>query len=152
MRSGSIRAPQDFGVGSPLVVCNITMQDLSGRPGLSIIYEHNRLIINWAMVRRKSSVALREQLLRQSWKEQVWGFFVGPHTWSSIAWWWGVSLTTLIWIFESWLTVGINNCLSSRNKEFREKCFLFFPKNLQLYPSEIKKKVCILNAVLLVLE
>lgn len=70
-----MRAHQDWGVRSPSVVYNITTQGLSGNPGLSMIYEHNRPITNWAMVRHKFNDALREQLLSQSYKEQEWGFF-----------------------------------------------------------------------------
>lgn len=154
MRSGYIWVLQERGVKSPSVVYNITMQGLSGSPGLSMIYEHNRHITNWATVRHKFNAALREQLLSQSYKQ--WAFFLGLHPWSSIAWGWGVFLTALIWFWK--LTDGWHQPFSIiLHQGVKRKLFLF-PKSHLSEPERIsislrnKKWGCILDALLLVLE
>lgn len=125
-----MRAHQDWGVRSPSVVYNITTQGLSGNPGLSMIYEHNRPITNWAMVWHKFSVALREQLHSQSYKEQECVFCRSSHLIFN-----SLMMSCLLDSFDLnlWKLTDscINHSLSSSIKESggKKTCFLFFPEN-----------------------
>lgn len=125
-----MRAHQDWGVRSPSVVYNITTQGLSGNPGLSMIYEHTigqSLIEQWCGT--NSVLHLENNCIANHIKNKS-VFFVGPHTWSSIAWWWVAFLTALIWIFESWLTVASTILCHppSRSQEEKKRASCSFRK------------------------